>query len=144
MPVADIHIPFDVPLLPARIFRVGSLSCLYEHGNLRYIEHDGNMLLLMIYTAVRDKEWNTVPYLVEKERIVESQEGVNINYTAVYQQEDIRYKADVIIEIREDIITFTMEGKALSAFEKNRIGICVLHPVSQCSGREALVKQPDG
>jgi hypothetical protein len=32
-----------------------------------------------------------------------------------------------------------MEGEALSSFEKNRIGFCILHPVKECSGNACII-----
>ena len=37
-----------------------------------------------------------------------------------------------------------MDGKALSAFRRNRIGFCVLHPVPVCVGKPCVVQTTDG
>lgn len=37
-----------------------------------------------------------------------------------------------------------MEGEALTSFMKNRIGICVLHPVKECADRPVELRQPEG
>lgn len=39
---------------------------------------------------------------------------------------------------------FHMRGEALSHFKRNRIGLCVLHPIHACAGVEAQVTRKDG
>jgi hypothetical protein len=41
-------------------------------------------------------------------------------------------------------IVFSMKGEALSDFKKNRIGLCVLHPIKEYAGRKVSITQPDG
>lgn len=139
-----VHLPFDVPLLPAQALRAGRLSCVYEHGNLRYIKFGEEEVLRMIYGAVRDKQWATAPYEIKDERIETGENFFTIRYTALYRLNEIEYKAAFAIEGRQDFVSFSMQGEALSDFYRNRIGICVLHPVAPYAGRMAFVKHPDG
>jgi hypothetical protein len=37
-----------------------------------------------------------------------------------------------------------MNGAALSDFQKNRIGFCVLHPIRECAGKTATTFHSDG
>src|SRR5262249_29971600 len=41
-------------------------------------------------------------------------------------------------------ITFSMDGEARSTFFRNRIGICVLHPIKECAGRPCIVERVSG
>lgn len=68
MSVKNIHLPFDVPLLPIKNLQSGLLSCVYEHGNLRYIKLGEVEVVRMMYTAVRDEHWHTIPYTIEAEK----------------------------------------------------------------------------
>lgn len=144
MSLQTIQLPFDVPLLPARMLSAGNLKCMYENGNLRYISLDGREVVRMIYSAVRDENWQTASYVIGDEVVEEHEAGFAINYTAVYQLNQIRYKAFFEIKGKEGTISFSMKGVALSNFQANRIGICILHPITGCAGRKVLIKRPDG
>ena len=139
-----IHLPFDVQLLPAKILKAGNLECMYEKGNLRYIKSNGTEVVRMIYSAIRNSNWETAPYEISDEVIEENEEGFIIRYTALYNLDDIRYRAAFYIEAKNDVISFSMKGIALSTFQTNRIGICIHNPIKECAGKKVIITQPDG
>ncbi|MEQ9443685.1 MAG: hypothetical protein RIG62_31890 [Cyclobacteriaceae bacterium] len=111
--------------------RAGQLSCQYEEGHLRYIRVGNTELIRMIYSAVRDHNWGTVAPQITKEQIAQQDDHFTIIYHCRYQQGDIDFTARYLIDGRADgFIRFVMEGEALSTFQRNRIGFCVLHPAS--------------
>ncbi|MEM9672648.1 MAG: hypothetical protein ACFB15_02385 [Cyclobacteriaceae bacterium] len=111
--------------------RAGPLSCQYEEGNLRYIRAGEVELLRMIYSAVRDQNWNTVAPTLTQEKIEHLNDGFAITYNCRYREGDIDFSATYRITGEADgSIRFAMEGEALSTFQRNRIGFCVLHPAS--------------
>ena len=58
---------------------------------------------------------------------------------------EIRYKTWVEIKGEEDSsIFFNVKGEALSSFYRNRIGLCVLHPMKECAGKPAIINSRDG
>ena len=82
---------------------------------------------------------------MEDEKLVVGNDSFTIQFTAVYGQETRVYTALFAIEGRADSsISFSMKGTALAAFQKNRIGLCVHHPIQSCSGQTVMVKQPNG
>ena len=140
-----IKLPFDVPLLEVKELKAGSVACLYEHGNLRYLKVDREEVVRMVYSAVRDEHWATAPYRLESEKLIVQERSFNISYTALYELGDIKYKAFFEIEGREDnTISFSMHGEALSSFKRNRIGLCVLHPINECAGQPVVIGTPGG
>ena len=44
----------------------------------------------------------------------------------------------------EGTISFEFDGTAESDFRRNRIGICVLHPILECAGKPCSIEKPDG
>ena len=141
----EFKIPFDASLYPVRELKAGNLTCLYENGNLRRIKKDQTEILRMIYVAVRDEHWDTAHYTIENENIEQTEKSFRITYTAVYYYLSVVYKADVLIEGKDDhSIAFTMNGEALSAFKRNRIGLCVLHPIKECKGIAVTIKNAAG
>lgn len=140
----DNSLPFDVDLLPATELRAGSLTCLYERGNLRRIKSGGTELIRMIYGAVRDENWTTLSYDISDEAVEIGARHFVISYQATYRHlgNDV-YTAAFSLEGTEDgTITVSMKGKALAGFTRNRIGLCVLHP-QRAQGSSVEVTGPD-
>lgn len=144
MSLQTFRLPFDVPLLPTKVLSAGNLTCLYENGNLRYIRFQGVEVLRLIYSAVRDENWQTALYEISDEVIEENVTGFTIRYNAIYLLNQIRYKASFEIEGKDNIISYSMKGVALNRFQTNRIGICVHHPIAECAGKSVLIRRPDG
>ncbi len=125
--------------------KAGKLDLVYENGFLRYIKLGGLEVLRMINHAVRDHNWGTVPLRVFNVNIKKEDNSFSINYQAEARQDDIRFLWNCNIEGKDDnSITFIIVGEALTNFKRNRIGFTVLHPIKECEGKEAVIKNSDG
>jgi hypothetical protein len=95
---------------------------------------------------LRDKNWNTI---AEEVISVDSDIGENffsINYQTRYTDagEDIEFTVKGRITGSENsIIKWEFDGTAQSAFKRNRIGFCVLHPAS-AAGAPCQIVHADG
>ena len=133
----------DINLPGYKILRAGRLTCMYKAGNLRYIKSGDVEIIRMIYGALRNEDWETITPLITNEIIEEKNGGFKITYTATYTAKGIHYSAGFYIEGKADnIIIFSMKGIALNGFKKNRIGLCVLHPLKECCGKTVLITKP--
>lgn len=140
-----LAITLDVPLLPYTKLTAGKLSCMYEAGNLRYIKWGDTEVVRMIYGAVRDEHWHTVMPVITNETMDAGEDHFLIRYTAKYDEGSIHYTAVFELQGKADSsIHVRMNGTALSEFQKNRIGLCVLHPLTETKGKPVTVTQPDG
>ena len=142
--MTNIQFPFDAALLPAKKLTSGAISCLYEYGNLRYISYGATEVVRMLYFAVRDEHWNTATYTIENEVVDERDNGFSITYTAQHRLQQAHFRAEVSIIAEGDRLSFRVKGEALTTFKKNRIGLCVLHPIKECAGKTVVITQPDG
>lgn len=124
--------------------RAGPLSVVYENGTIRYIKYRDWEVIRMINSAVRDHNWDTVPGTILKQDFrVEENEFV-LHLYMDYKSADVHFEAEYIIAgAPSGEITFTMNGRALRSFRKNRIGFCVMHPVNECVGRPCEVFHTD-
>ncbi len=123
----------------------GSASVIYEAGNLRYIGIEGIEIIRMIYFAVRDKDWLTISPVVSEEKIRKKRNGFEIVYKASYRHEEIDFQAVIsIVSGSANRLTLEMSGYANSTFLRNRIGFCILHPISGCAGRNCEIIHTDG
>jgi hypothetical protein len=120
---------FDVELLPVIPLSAGALSCVYEHGNLRRITLGNAEVFTMLYSALRDETWATLPYDIRDEKIEQQEGGFRVSYTAEYKHGGKHvYTADILLEGKPDnTISMEMKGRALAPFKRNRIGLCLLH-----------------
>ncbi len=125
--------------------RAGLLTMEFEHGSLRNICCGEQELIRMIYPAVRDENWLTVVPEISTINLVRRSRSFYIRYESLYRFKDINFKATFTFAGTADShLAVEMNGLALSTFMKNRIGFCVLHPITSCTGKECAVYHPDG
>jgi D-apionolactonase len=134
--------PANLP--QSHVLRAGPFSMLFEQGELRRIRLGDREVIRRIYVTVRGPDWSTIPADLQDLKIDREPEGFLVSYRAVYKQGDIDFAWTVGIRGNADgEIRMEAAGKAGSAFATNRVGICVLHPLRECSGMPALVRGVD-
>ncbi|WP_102127488.1 hypothetical protein [Deinococcus planocerae] len=126
--------------------RAGRLDLTFEPatGGVRWVRFGGVEVLRGIYGAVRDSRWNTVPARVEVREVRAGDEVFRVTFDARYERGDVRYTWRGTIEGRDGVLTYAFDGEAGSDFLKNRIGLCVLHPLSDTVGQPCEVVHTDG
>lgn len=129
-----------------RLLRAGPLSLVFDEGNLRWIRCGDREVLREIYVGVRDKDWNTIPGRLRDLIITEEDPagGFRVTFQCRHDQGPIGFVWDG--EIRGDArgtVRFAMDGEAVRTFERNRIGLCVLHPL-ESAGQPCEVDRADG
>ena len=145
MQLPVIYYGSNDPHVPARILHAGSLVCLYQAGVIRRVRAGEDEILRMIYPAIRDQNWGTVPGIISGEQIEEHEDSFSIRYDCRYSEGDIDYLSTVRINgTKDNLLTFSMKGEALSSFQKNRVGLNILHPIRECAGRICKVITHDG
>jgi hypothetical protein len=127
-----------------RTLSSGDLTLLYHKGEIRRIFTDQTQVVSSIYGAVRDHNWETLPFQILEETIREHQDGFNIDLSMGYGTPDIVFDAQVTIRGEGNRLEYVFSGCARSSFKRNRIGLCVLHPVQECRGRPLNIVHPDG
>lgn len=128
-----------------RPLRAGPLSLLLDAGDLRYVKWGGREVIRRIYAAVRDHDWNTVPGLVSDLDVQSTGTGFHVRYMSTHRQDDIHFVWRADIWGGDDgSIRFTFDGEAKSTFRRNRIGFCVLHPISECAGATCRTRYANG
>lgn len=126
--------------MPGRWIHAGRLSLLYENGFVRYIRVGDVEIVRNIYFALRNTDWVTAEFKITEEKISESQ----ITYTAtnfVGTREVFQWR--VKISVSETGVEFAVDGHALDNFNRNRAGICVLHPIRETLNKTVIIKRPD-
>jgi hypothetical protein len=135
-------IPDQLP--KKNILKAGQLELTYENGIIRWIKIGNTEILRMIYSAVRDRNWGTIEPKIEEEILNIDEHSFDICLKVNYDADPIHFSADYRISGAENKIRFEMNGIAQSDFLKNRIGFCILHPITERARKKAMVGHPDG
>lgn len=110
--------------------------CGADVENLRY---GGVDVLRALRMVVRDRNWGTVPGRVERLDV----SGAAIDLRVRHRDGEVDFAWTGRIEASADGLTAWFEGEALREFARNRIGWCLLHPLS-LAGTAVHVETPGG
>jgi hypothetical protein len=123
--------------------RAGQLSYVLADAELRDIRVGGHLALDVVYVAVRDAEWGTVPGEILSCGTSRTRAGTTTTVEVRHSRGDIAFRWRGTIEAATDRVRFTMDGIAEQDFDTNRIGFCLLHPQA-LKGQPARVSGPSG
>ena len=125
------------------LLRTSELSCFFEPqtGFLRQVMVDGHEVIRAIYGAVRDQNWNTVPPEIVVGRMTSNDEHFHLEFQVKCSSTGIVFSWNGTIEGRAGTLSFEFTGQAESTFRKNRIGLCLLHPIQGCAGQPCRVRE---
>jgi len=124
----------------------GPLSLMFDRSNafLRYIRIGNEEFVRGIFGAVRDRDWNTIPFAMEELDIVQSSDSFHIDFMATSLDQAVAFRWTGSIEGTCDgTVHYHFYGVANAPFDRNRIGLCVLHP-GECAGKKCRIEHVDG
>jgi hypothetical protein len=125
--------------------RAGPLTLAFDRGELRWLRLGEREVLRAIYVAVRPPTWETVPAELEDVRVEAGPDAFRLRFHARHREGPLWFEWDGHLDgDANGRVRFEMEGVACSTFLRNRIGLCVLHPVSGCAGRGCKIDKADG
>jgi D-apionolactonase len=125
----------------------GPLTAFFDIDTafLRYVRWNNHEIVRAVFAAIRDHNWDTIPYSLEQLEIRTDEEAFQITFRATCRHESIQFFWQGRISGSPDgSIQFSFLGESENSFLRNRIGLCVLHPIVECSGLECTVGHSDG
>lgn len=129
----------------AHKLRAGPLEATYSDGELRHVRFGGTEVVQRIYAAVRDHNWGTTPGRLENVSLQVESKGFRIVFDSIHQQGSVDFRwRGILTGTPTGSISFAMDGKARSTFLRNRIGLCVHHPLRECAGKPCVVETAAG
>jgi len=132
-----------MPLETPRLLRGGHFSATLETPSLRSVVIDGNEVAQTITFSVRDKFWGTVESADWTTSIEDEGDSFGVEMSGRFTSDEIDLEAVVTLRTDSDgSLTYGVRAIALRDFERARIGICVLHPMT-LSGRPLHVTTPE-
>jgi D-apionolactonase len=109
----------------------GPCTAVYRNGALRDISTNNLVVLSQIYAAVRDHNWQTVNGVFSNVKVDQRADSCRVTFQSTHQYGEIDFEwRGTITGERDGTLTFKLDGKANTTFRRNRIGFCVLHPMS--------------
>ncbi len=130
------------------VLTAGPLSVEFAGGEVRNVRVGDEEVLRRLYVAVRDRDWGTVPLALSELDVQQREDGFRVAFVATHATETpepIHFVwRGAITGDADGTLTCAMNGAAETAFLRNRIGWCVLHPPAACAGQPCTVTHPDG
>ena len=128
-----------------RILRAGGLTATFDAGALRWISWRGVEILRGIAFLLRTPGWGTPAPVIGDVHIEENAAGFDVRYEAIYGEAGRGVRAAIRFCARADgHLTATAGIDADIAFETNRTGFVILHPLKGFAGREVEVEHASG
>ncbi len=124
------------PPTPTQVLHAGPVTCELDGIELRDVRHGEAELANLVFVAVRDEAWNTIPAAVDDLSIIQDPTGFRVTFRArnIGAGMDLSW-AGIILGTPEGSISYAFDGVAANDFRYNRIGFNVLHSVSDFAGR---------
>jgi hypothetical protein len=125
----------------------GPLNMVFdtETAFLRYVSLDDREVVRAIFAAVRDADWNTLPFTLENIQLDQGSNRFSLRFDArgVGVEPPLQWRGQVTGS-PTGRIDYRFHATVLQPFRRNRIGLCVLHPSHGCSGQFCQIDHADG
>ena len=130
--------------------RAGALSMRFcpRLAFLRHVVfHDGDgrcrEVVRGIFPAIRNRDWDTMDFQVSDFELDRGPDHFRIGYRAECIAFPFHWRGE-LIGTTAGQINYRFAGEASGELLKNRIGLCVLHPIEACAGESCRVQHADG
>lgn len=124
---------------PSRFWRGGLWALELRDDELADLTYDGRPVLRSVRAVVRDRDWNTAAWVIE--RVTETASTLEIlAHTAGF---DAELRGTVLVDAADDVLVVSFDAESATAFETNRTGLVVLHP-PRLAGSPLAIAHSDG
>lgn len=122
------------------MLQAGPLSMRFENGAIRGVKWGKTEVVRMVYGAIRDPNWITLPPQIENQDQQVNPDSFLVQFDAHYQREEIDFLAHYRIRgSANGQIDFEFSGVAQRSFQTNRVGLCVHLPLDECVGKPVTI-----
>jgi len=127
--------------------RSGPFTLTFEPDTalLRHLRLGDHEAVRGIYGAVRDHNWATVPRTVSNLQVDQKENEFELSCQVECVQDEIDFVWQVQVKgDAQGTVEYRFQGEARSSFRRNRIGLCLLHPILECAGKPCTIEGVDG
>ena len=123
----------------------GPLRLDYDAGDIRCVRLGDEEILRRVYVAFQDRNWTARPWRIVSEEIDDRGDSFAIRVTAGGTFDAEPFAWTVAIDGHPDgTLAYALHGVASAPFLRNRLGICVLHPMAGFAGRTCDITHVNG
>jgi D-apionolactonase len=125
-----------IPPEPGIALVAGPIECLLEGIDLRHLRSGSCEIADLVFVAVRDEAWNTIPGVVEGREVIRDGDAFLVTFRVRHRFGGLDFAWSGRIEGRSTgSITYRLDGEAASDFRYNRLGFNILHRATSLAGR---------
>ena len=123
----------------------GPLTLEYSEGSLWNISNGSAEIIRRIYLVFQDINWTSRPFVIKDE----NWEVADRSFSAKIKAQGSHDAKDLSVELEitgseSGEITYGFSASTAVSFMRNRLGLCLLHPVAGLAGRECELTKADG
>lgn len=123
----------------------GPLRLDYDSGDIRCVRLGDEEILRRVYVAFQDRNWTARPWRILSEEIDDHGDSFTVRVRArgSFDADPFTWTVDIQGDA-DGTLRYSLLGEANAPFMRNRLGICVLHPMSGFAGRSCEITHVDG
>jgi hypothetical protein len=122
----------------------GPVAVDFDNGDLRNIRVGGIEVIRRIYLAFQDKNWTARPWVLSNVEIAHTADEFSIHFDAQGTFDAQALKVNCTLSGAADgSVTYSVSGATAEPFLRNRLGLCVLHPLT-LAGTAIDIEHSDG
>ena len=123
----------------------GPLTLEYSEGSLWNISNGSEEVIRRIYLVFQDINWTSRPFVIKDEIWEVSDRSFSAKIKAQGSHDAKDLSVDLEITGSESgEITYGFSASTSVSFMRNRLGLCLLHPVAGLAGRDCELTKADG
>ena len=123
----------------------GPLTLEYSEGSLWNISNGSEEAIRRIYLVFQDINWTSRPFVIKDEiwQIADRSFSAKIKAQGSHDAKDLSVELE-ITGSESGEITYGFSASTAVSFMRNRLGLCLLHPIAGLAGRECELTKADG
>ncbi|WP_150131917.1 hypothetical protein [Candidatus Planktophila lacus] len=123
----------------------GPLTLEYSEGSLWNISNGSEEVIRRIYLVFQDINWTSRPFVIKDEiwEVSDRSFSAKIKAQGSHDAKDLSVELE-ITGSESGEITYGFSASTSVSFMRNRLGLCLLHPVAGLAGRDCELTKADG
>lgn len=123
----------------------GPLTLEYSEGSLWNISNGSEEVIRRIYLVFQDINWTSRPFEIKDEiwEVSDRSFSAKIKAQGSHDAKDLSVELE-ITGSESGEITYGFSASTSVSFMRNRLGLCLLHPVASLAGRDCELTKADG
>jgi hypothetical protein len=123
----------------------GPLTLEYSEGSLWNISNGSEEVIRRIYLVFQDINWTSRPFIIKDEiwEVADRSFSAKIKAQGSHDAKDLSVELE-ITGSESGEITYGFSASTAVSFMRNRLGLCLLHPIAGLAGRECELTKADG